>query len=353
MKVTRETGYWICQSIGWGCYFLFGLLMMKIFMPTFNNSLIFNQIVITVVMFLCTHVLRVVVNKRNWFKEENNFKLIGILLVANFLLAILAQVIITPIIVLFSTAKSVADYKPIYSIGYFANTFLIFLVWTSIYAAIKFTRRYKAAEIAKWKAESELQKAEIIALKAQINPHFLFNTLNVVRSLINSDTEKARLSLTKLSNLLRYAINFQGRDFVTLEEELSIVRGYVLLEQIQLEERLHVDWVVDESLLQIKLPAMSVQILVENAIKHGISQQTKGGNVLIHIGKEDGEINIKVSNSGKINSEKLNGHQSLGIQNITNRIKHLLGENALFNLEQISEDKVEAKISWKYESNNN
>ena len=118
--------------------------------------------------------------------------------------------------------------------------------------------------------KTSVKEAQLLALKSQVNPHFIFNSLNNIRSLVVENPEKAREMITHLSALLRYSIQFNNEERVTLEEEIVIVNNYLNLESIQLEDRLTYKIDVDEGVNNLLIPPMSIQMLTENAIKHGI-----------------------------------------------------------------------------------
>ncbi|MEM7108274.1 MAG: histidine kinase [Bacteroidota bacterium] len=347
----KNTIYWICQIAGWGLYGLFGLAMMAIFssaqLPTF---FILNQFLIVGIQLLMSHGLRFWIKRYKIFERPTVqwvFLLLGGIVVIGFL----TQVIVTPMILLITPENLTSSYKFVHSLGYFGQAIFIFAIWSAIYAAVHFVRNYKQAEIDKWKLEAEVQKAELMALKAQINPHFIFNALNSIRSLIAEDTENARSALTKLSNLLRYAIQFQARELVTVKEEFEIVKGYLMLEKIQLENRLAVEWSVSEDVLEEFIPAMSIQLLAENAIKHGISSLSQGGTVRISAQKDrDNGLNIAVENTGKLTVNGKSKGTGIGLNNVENRIKALLNAKASIGLSQKSDNTVEAMLRIPYES---
>jgi LytS/YehU family sensor histidine kinase len=145
--------------------------------------------------------------------------------------------------------------------------------------------------------KSMLTEAEYRMLKAQVNPHFLFNTLGTVRSLIRINPELARACVKDLSNLLRRSLE-QGEEIVSLRLEIELVRSYVRLEKARFGERIRLEEVFTESALNCKVPVFTLQPLVENAIRHGLSPKIEGGLLTIRIWREDQQLVIEVEDDG-------------------------------------------------------
>jgi LytS/YehU family sensor histidine kinase len=190
--------------------------------------------------------------------------------------------------------------------------------------------------------EAAVQAAELRALKSQVNPHFLFNCLNNLRSLVAEDPGRAREMMLRLSELLRYALEVSRHERVTLEQELSVVEAYLELESLQFEDRLKWEVNVTPEASRAKLPPMVVQQLVENAIKHGISKRPHGGEVLIRGSVEGGALVIDVENSGQLPATPGSG---FGLENARQRLRLLSGELARLTLSNRDSDHVAATAS--------
>lgn len=339
---SQNTWYWFCQVIGWGLYYLFGVLLMGIYIPEFSYSIFINQGVITIVLFGVSHY------HRGWIKRKKILiqsarAVIGKLLVSNFLLAVFAQIIITPILILF-VEQPAMEYHWSHSIGYLANTFMILVVWSVLYAGIKAVRRQRRAEIDRWKLQAELKNEELLRLRDQINPHFIFNALNNIRSLVSENSEQARDAVTGLSNLLRSSLQYQSEHLIPLNAEVDLVKDYLDLEKIQLEDRLQTKWVINAPIDTAKIPAMSMQILVENAIKHGISNNRTGGLLRIEIHNEQSNFIIRVTNPGTLPGTEP-ADSGLGLQNIRQRLKKIMGDKASLTLKEQG-GQVVAEMKW-------
>lgn len=222
---------------------------------------------------------------------------------------------------------------------------LIIAIWTALYFSYHFFRRYTQAEIEKWKLEATLKEAQLAGLRTQINPHFMFNALNNIRALILEDGHKARLMLTHLSDLLRYSLAETQHEKVSLKTDLETINYFMALHSIQFEDKLRFESEIEEGLQEFKVPPMLIQLMIENAIKHGISQQAEGGIVHLNIQKEQENLCISVKNTGTL-SKAGEGHKEssrVGIQNIKDRLALLYNGNARFSLAEEA-GMVEAKV---------
>ena len=166
-------------------------------------------------------------------------------------------------------------------------------------AAGRMARRLKEKELNEERLERLKARAELEALQAKINPHFLFNTLNSIASLISENPAAAESTVEKLSELFRYTLQRSGENAVKLSEELEIVRSYLEIEKLRFGDRLQFDIRSDARLNDFSLPALLIQPLVENSIKHGIASEPKGGRVTVETRSSNGGCVITVRDSGK------------------------------------------------------
>src|SRR5690606_29628076 len=150
-------------------------------------------------------------------------------------------------------------------------------------------------------------------LRNQLNPHFIFNALNSVRALVDEDPQKAKSAITQLSNILRYSLVMDKHQTIDFADEITTVFDYLNLESIRFEERLSVNYEIEEDAYDYKIPPMMLQTIVENAIKHGISNLMKGGTIEIHcsIGLSD-DLYIQVKNSGQLKSNPVDSKDGSG-----------------------------------------
>jgi hypothetical protein len=175
-----------------------------------------------------------------------------------------------------------------------------------------------------------VSQAELRALQSQINPHFLFNALNTLYGTIPREAPGARRMVTNMAEIFRYFLQ-SDRTFVPLAEEMQIVRAYLEVEQLRLGDRLQVEFHVDQTALDVPVPVLSVQPLVENAIKHGIAQSAEPGYVHVRIELRGDELRIIVENSSDKTTVEAAG-TGVGLQNVRRRLEICYGPGATLRL---------------------
>lgn len=193
------------------------------------------------------------------------------------------------------------------------------------------------------------RKAELRELRTQLNPHFLFNSLNSIRALVEKDPARAREMITMLSGLLRYLLRARDRNFDTLEAEMEVVQKYLTLEKIRFGDRLKIIISIDPASLNCSIPGMLVLTLVENAVKHGISKLEHGGIIRIETKLSRSALLVRVLNSGRLSALEQGG---VGLENTRRRVQLLAGSLASFDIRQEKDDKVCAILILPRESLN-
>lgn len=210
--------------------------------------------------------------------------------------------------------------------------------WQSIYFSYHILDRVQRMQIEQLSLAANVKEAELRALKSQVNPHFLFNSLNSLRALIDEDAPRAREAVTRLANILRYSLQSGQLETVLLKDELQAVEDYLTLEQIRHEERLRVRWEVEEAARLQPVPPMLLQTLVENAVKYGISVRREGGEVVISARIGGSVMHLCVSNPGELApppnaaSAKAGSSTGVGLRNASERLKLLYGDRATLRL---------------------
>ncbi len=215
-------------------------------------------------------------------------------------------------------------------------------LWLLIYVVWHYVDRNRKDQVAQLKLETTVKELELKTIKAHINPHFIFNSLNSIRALVDENPERARKAITELSNLLRSSMQAEKTETVTLENELKIVNDYLALEKIRFEDRLQVKLQIDEDTLDQQVPPMMLQTIVENAIKHGISKQMNGGTVVINSDFVNNHYELSVENTGQL--EKEPNENGFGLKSTHDRIKLLFGKNANYIIKQKNDDTVIVKV---------
>jgi glucose-6-phosphate-specific signal transduction histidine kinase len=204
-------------------------------------------------------------------------------------------------------------------------------------------QRLRDRELAEERLLTAKTEAELMALQARINPHFLFNTLNSIAALIGDEPEKAEQLVGRLSSLLRYALQSNRRGVVSLDEELTIVRGYLEIEQVRLGGRLRYDIDVDPSLRAVDVPVLLLQPLVENAIKHGIAPKIDGGRVSVRGWREEDFAIFSIADDGDGEGSGHGAGMGEGLDNVRHRLDALYGDRASVTLAH-RDGRTEARV---------
>lgn len=207
----------------------------------------------------------------------------------------------------------------------------LFAGWTGAYVSNLAIKKNSEAMEERLRLENALREAELRALKAQINPHFFFNSLNTIRALVNERPERAQEAILHLSQLLRATLQNE-RQLRSLREELETTKHYLALEKLRFEERLKVHLDLSNDCLEILIPTMLLQTLVENALKHGISKKVEGGELHISATPTTNGCLILVTNPGNLDND--GEGTGLGLKNARMRLSRLLGEAASLQLSQ-------------------
>lgn len=235
---------------------------------------------------------------------------------------------------------------------FFTSIFVCVLccfLWMLIYQISTAQRLKVDVTIKQLQLENNMKKVQLSALAGKIDPHFIFNALNNIRALIKEDGEKAREAVLILSDILRSPITTNSQDRVPLATELGLVRNYIELSKIQLERRLKYKENINFELENALIPAMMLQIMVENAIKHGISQLHEGGCLSLHIYKDEQTLICKLSNHGELVTNAKTSGFGVGVANIRERLVLLYGDNARFHLsQQLDQVVAELRLPIEY-----
>jgi sensor histidine kinase YesM len=177
------------------------------------------------------------------------------------------------------------------------------------------------------KLESLVKETELKMLRSQINPHFLFNSLNSISSLTITDPEKARDMVVKLSEFMRYALSRKDEQPVTLQNELENLRLYLDIEKVRFGDKLTTEETIETGCLEFKIPVMLLQPLYENAVKHGVYESTESVKIMTSVKKIDGYLEIIISNNYDSNPSQKRG-TGTGILNVSRRLELFYGNKA-------------------------
>ena len=229
----------------------------------------------------------------------------------------------------------------------FSGLFIV-LGWCALYCFVENRKLHFATKLENLQLQQALKQAQLDALHTQLNPHFLFNSLNNIRSLIRINAEQAIEMITALSQILRFSLAHQQTDKIPLASELAIVDCLIDIAQLQFAERLVFSKQIQQGLEKVLVPPLAVQTLVENALKHGVDQRKSATELKLIIKHDKQQLNIEVSNYGTLSSEAKHAHgedkTGVGLNNLTQRLQLVYANQANFQLTE-TDGKVVAKLN--------
>lgn len=341
MNFSRNRIYWISQFSGWTLFVLLNIIISSTF-EEFKSEFIYSWIFLGIVGIALSHLYRNYIRKRGW-KNLSLKSIVPRILIASLILGSILFIFVF----LFNVGFKIVPIEK-YQIGgviaRLVNLSSLFLFWSVIYFAVHYLENYKKAEIESLIFEAAVKDYELKILKAQLNPHFIFNAMNSIRALIEEDPQSAKSAVTKLSNLMRYTLKIERTESVPLSEELSTINDYLDLEKIRFEERLIYKINSTSEAERCEIPPMMIQTLVENGIKHGISKSTSGGEISLDCTTEDNFLIIRITNTGQVDEDLLKSSKGFGVSNTKHRLNLLYGDLASLEIKNINSNLVLTEI---------
>jgi two-component system LytT family sensor kinase len=324
-NVLNLRSFWQIQIIGWCCFYLFDLLeSIHAFLT--KREFIAEETVPIVCMFLGSCALRpfcrwLLQRSQSWIAFESKA-------------AAAAMVTSIPVACAVGLILQNFNHVPWHAlVTVWAWSFFILFVWCSLYFSIKQWQQSSMEKERLLRAESDLREARLLALRYQLNPHFLFNSLNAVSTLIlDGNALAATRMLAQIGDLLRASLDSEVTAEVTLSQELAFTEGYLAIEQTRLGERLRIDIAVPLETRDALVPNMLLQPLVENAVRYGVAPLIEGGWIAIKSALDADRLRIVVGNSGRREGEQKKNGTGVGLGNTAERLKTLYGANFEFSL---------------------
>jgi len=224
----------------------------------------------------------------------------------------------------------------------------LIMYWFLVFAHVgwDYYKRFREREVEAAELQAELVQAKLNALRMQLNPHFLFNTLHAVSALMHENPDAADRVLARLSELLRLSLDQSKPQEVPLSEEMAFLDSYLEIEQTRFADRLTIEKRVDPDARRALVPYLILQPLVENAIRHGIEPREEQGRVNISAQRTDGKLQLAVRDNG--NGLASGGTEGIGLSNTRSRLRHLYGDNYKFELASPDGGGLEARIEIPY-----
>ncbi len=344
LQRAKERLYVLCQAGGW----IFFLVLQIGFIAFFRDKdaigkptpLQINLSLVRVVAegLLITHYVRIYLSRWGW-KELGWRRLIPrILLMALAMSAVWTAVGYSVDFGLLGIERPSKYPLWLLMTSSLVNGAIMMVGWLCLYFFYHLFERLNRLQIEQLQLAATAKEAELRALKSQVNPHFLFNSLNSLRALIDEDAPRAREAVTRLANMLRYSLQSGQQETVPFDDEIRIVEDYLALEHIRHEHRLRVRWEIANEVRLLNVPPMLLQTLVENAVKYGISTRREGGELVITARLKGAALNISVTNPGDLSAPaspaaaRAGSSTGVGLRNASERLKLLFGERATLTL---------------------
>jgi sensor histidine kinase YesM len=351
-KLNKNQTYWFLQIAGWTSIILVETINYRFFiLGRFDLTYFIQFIFLSFVGLWVTHFY-----KKSFIKEiqfDRSISLLAFKGISDTIFISTIIIILTDIptiLMNMDTLKANPNQFFIHFLGQIMNISRYVVVWIIIYYLFHIMEKKSEIQEQKLMIETLAKSSELELLKSQLNPHFLFNALNSIKALVLIDRDKARDAIIKLSELLRFTLNYEKIKLISLSDEIDEVVKYLELEKIRFGNRLEVFIDLQEETLDAKVPPAMVLTLVENAIKHGITKLPEGGIIRVDSAISSKNMKIEVTNTGTIEGGENKG---IGMKNIRQRLQSLFGENTELKLFSKNQNEVAALITYplKYDQN--
>jgi sensor histidine kinase YesM len=334
--MSKKGLYWICQIGGWLFLVLLRILFFKL-SNRFDLAVLTSEFMLFAFGILLSHLYRNIIVNSKWLRI-NTLWIIPRIFISILMLASVHEYAQYGIEFLLNISGG-KHQDNVEIISNILNLALLYFFWSLIYFLFYFIENYRKAEIENLKWEASINEIELNKLKSQLNPHFIFNAMNSIRALVDENPLKSKDAITQLSNILRNTLQMGKNKVISFDEEMRVVTDYLALESIRYEERLKTIIQLDPMSRHFFMPPLMLQTLVENAIKHGISQLTSGGIVEITTKVKDDILYITLRNSGQL-KENPEEDTGFGLKNTLQRLQLLYKDSAVLKIRNENEDMV-------------
>ena len=322
-------GFWFFQIAGWiGFAFFDATISEHSFITNFRHFLVWLTSLI--IGFTITVGLRIYY--KHYFRKNSGIFMVILLIISGSLTAAFLWHYLFVFVTgaLYSFEQHI--YTPRVYIFRIYQLLWPLLVWSALYFGLRTWINLIEERIRSGKADADTRQAQLQMLRYQINPHFLFNTLNSIKGLMRREAAVAEIMITEFSEFLRYTLQHDKKTYITLEEEIEIVKKYLLLEKIRFDNRLIYSFENTAESLKVSVLCFLLQPFVENAIKHGLKNSPSGIWLHIRTYLENDELHIEIENSGRWIPES--NESGKGIINVADRLKTAYPGNHTFSIEK-------------------
>ena len=224
-------------------------------------------------------------------------------------------------------------YRAYFAFGFYIDLIIALLIVIAVHALLYY-QSFRASELAQSSLKTDLAQAQLRALKMQLHPHFLFNTLHSISSLVLEDPPKANSMIARLGDFLRLTVDNSDQQLVTLKEETEFLRCYLDIEQVRFGDRLTVTFELEPQTLSAQVPHLILQPVVENAIQHAIAPRSTRGHINIEAKRLNSLLRVAISDNGPGISSNANlpWKQGVGLTNVRTRLQQIYGPDFRFEL---------------------
>ncbi len=343
--------YWVCQVAGWSSMVFIDTINYVFFIfDKFSWERFITIVGYAILGILLTHLFRFMLKKHNYFQKSKT-KIWVAAIVSIFVIAFalsLSAFVINLLIHIGAPAKGLTiNAVAKFFAGSTMNWIRYTSVWVIIYFMYKILQQNNAIQQEKLLLENLAKTTELELLKTQLNPHFLFNALNSIKALVIINPEQSRDAIVKLSELLRFTLQYGKEQLIPLKDEINEVKKYLELEQLRFGNRLSIEFVIAENTYSQTIPPAIVLTLAENAIKHGVAKNIGNSNILIESYIDEELLALKVKNTGIYQAVNTEG---IGLKHISKRLEEIYHHKATFLIEQENEQVVstiQTPLSWQ------
>ncbi len=326
-SITKNRLFWILQISGWVVFYLiYQLLYYREYLG--DLSRVASIVSSYISGFAVTLLLRELYKKFN-YDIRSIPQILLIITIASFVFANIwfwVDIGLTHALGAYSTVLERLD-VPRYISHIWSNTF-VFVAWSSLYFGIKFWFDFQTQRTKTEQANALAQSAQLQMLRYQLNPHFLFNSLNSIRALVEEDKSRAKGMITELAEFLRYSLISKNYSDVPFKDELEAMKHYLAIEKTRYEENLEVHYEIDPSAENYPVLSFLIHPLIENALKYGMQTSPKPLQITISAKVKNNVFNVEICNTGKWleNGNKNNESTGTGLENVRRRLSNAFPE---------------------------
>ncbi|MBX7151991.1 histidine kinase [bacterium] len=321
------------QLIGWTVYAHILYLIARSFNPSNEIAFERNYFHAAVGCFLSSGLI--IIYKNIWPKITTSYlRMLMTIIVAS----LVAGILWTGVSDFFGNYYLLEDPDPEnwfkYSAKGVINAWAMLMAWSAGYAGIRYGRALQTEKENALRAYGLAQQAQLLMLRYQVNPHFLFNALNSIKALIDENHARAREMVTELADFLRYSLANTGTELVAFRDEITAMRHYLLIEKIRFEEKLVIEWNIADEAENINIPGFLIHPLIENAIKYGMQTSSKPLRLRLIASVSNKCFRFELSNSGKLVKSNSSSGNGIGLNNVRLRLQQAFSGRHRFTIDE-------------------